>query len=661
MQVLIVIITIGGLGLSLLLVAMSPKTAIEAINGQNLIFNYSALMMKIIAVLIASFWLIQCFVEQKISLIKSSFWKPLILLVGAVCFSTWLNVPIENVAPWFGWGGMWIALGLIVIVGGSIFQPRQLRLAFKLLSFWAIGAGIIIFIKLVEELFNLNILEWDFNLLPTTWVAIFLVFLAGFIVYFIKKGKTPWFQKLLLPFLVLGILSAGTLAYRKPEALKETANWRISWQVWQTSWDGIEDESVLIQIGRLLFGWGSDNYASFYQLFKPRWVNQSVWHSQSFSQSSLGVLTLFSTLGVVGGGAIVWLVVKMWQNLFNQLNKGNYFFLMATTAWTLQLLVPLDVVLLFLAAILLALGLCQRPRQELSKNWATPVWMSWVLNGLGVMILGGMGWMTWQMFDLARIGTIYQKAEQDFEQAKLTRDGLLLDKGRLELQKVMRKKELALFNQKMAVFDLERIWWHFEEVRWQVADLEQQTKALNNVLFQIKGAIRLAPFEAENWQIMGDVYRNTAQINADVQATQSEAEKAYRQVIQLEPQTNRGWLSLGNLFLDQNRIEEAIEAFKRAVEIQNQSVIANYALAKAYARANKREQAYQAYQSTLSFLDPTLPSYNQDYQQLSQEMKGVEPRDENIFLEEGQLFSQQVVGAKQEEEVEAEAEVEVEE
>ena len=107
-------------------------------------------------------------------------------------------------------------------------------------------------------------------------------------------------------------------------------------------------------------------------------------------------------------------------------------------------------------------------------------------------------------------------------------------------------------------------------------DYANGIKLLNQVVDKDKN-----DFQA--WTLLGTLYL--------VQEKTEEAEKAYRNAIEVKPTYALPLINLGKLLLSQKRFEEAVDQLTRAVNLQPQSPDANLFLGEAYLRLKKGSKA----------------------------------------------------------------------
>jgi tetratricopeptide (TPR) repeat protein len=74
----------------------------------------------------------------------------------------------------------------------------------------------------------------------------------------------------------------------------------------------------------------------------------------------------------------------------------------------------------------------------------------------------------------------------------------------------------------------------------------------------------------------------------------AEAERAYKIAAQLAPNDERAFTGLGNIHLDQQRVEEAVAAYRKATELNPKNSIAFENLGDAYYRLGKYQESIEA-------------------------------------------------------------------
>ncbi|MBD90619.1 MAG: hypothetical protein CL940_09790 [Deltaproteobacteria bacterium] len=168
------------------------------------------------------------------------------------------------------------------------------------------------------------------------------------------------------------------------------------------------------------------------------------------------------------------------------------------------------------------------------------------------------------------------------------------------------------------------------ETLFQLGRLKVETGNPEGALIHLESALELDWNHAPSWFYKGKAYRALAR--------PSDADRAWRECIAIQPFEGRGFLELGELYEEYGANEEAfdvyeegrrhnpgngdlinsvgvlatrlgetekaVEAFNRALEIQGSRMDALYNLSFAYAEAGLGQKAIASLQSYLLFADP---------------------------------------------------------
>ena len=85
-----------------------------------------------------------------------------------------------------------------------------------------------------------------------------------------------------------------------------------------------------------------------------------------------------------------------------------------------------------------------------------------------------------------------------------------------------------------------------------------------------------------------------------------EAIAAYQKAIDVEPKLVEAHIALGNILRDQGKLDEASAYYRRAIEIDPKSADAHYSLGSALFDQKKLDEAIAAYRKAIE-LDPKSP------------------------------------------------------
>jgi tetratricopeptide (TPR) repeat protein len=80
-----------------------------------------------------------------------------------------------------------------------------------------------------------------------------------------------------------------------------------------------------------------------------------------------------------------------------------------------------------------------------------------------------------------------------------------------------------------------------------------------------------------------------------------EAVRHYRQALQIKPNSSLAQMNLGTVFHQQGRLREAIDHYRLAIDYQPESWLAHYNLALAYAETGQSEEAVREAEQAVAF------------------------------------------------------------
>jgi tetratricopeptide (TPR) repeat protein len=120
-----------------------------------------------------------------------------------------------------------------------------------------------------------------------------------------------------------------------------------------------------------------------------------------------------------------------------------------------------------------------------------------------------------------------------------------------------------------------------------LGDKAEKNKDYAEAAFAFHQAVALEPSNPENWIFLGQTLRDWDHLE--------DAIKAFTQAVQLKPnqKDDSAWLQLGKCYSDLKQYDEAIVAFKKALEIDSTDDISAIALGFAYEGLHEHELAIQ--------------------------------------------------------------------
>ncbi len=151
----------------------------------------------------------------------------------------------------------------------------------------------------------------------------------------------------------------------------------------------------------------------------------------------------------------------------------------------------------------------------------------------------------------------------------------------------------------------------------QLLRLRKQGKPMK-VVQQAKLLMRQYKRSFLLWNILGASYKDLTQFD--------EAIKAFKKAIELNPFDADGFNNIGVAFQEKGNLEKAIEAFKKAISLNPNHFESHYNLGNSLNRQGKRDDAIKSFKKAISI----NPNYFKAYNNLGNALKNQNKLDEAI-------------------------------
>ncbi len=413
---------------------------------------------------------------------------------------------------------------------------------------------------------------------------------------------------------------------------------------WSIALDGLKS------IRQLLVGAGLANFSPLYTQFKPSQLAQTNLWTAVFTRSSTEILHLLSTMGIVGLGAFLLLIIAVGK-IMKDLKEDK-----TATATALRgglgmlilsfMVLPANIISYTLFFILagLAAGRVAQPTKE--RGVTLPHYVRYSLASLlGIMVLVS-GYYSFRAYAAERaifkaqqalakndVNRVYQESREAIRLAP-NKTRYHLSFARLNLQLANSMAQTNIRNEQATNQGLSE------------QDQEQIVTLIQRAIEQGRIATELRPRYFLTWQTLGSTYRNLINV---VQQAETFALQNLQQAVQLSPTDPSLRIELGGLFYqlallrrnqaqdqdlpgaktDQARIdpesidnllEQAVQQFQLAVKLRPNYANGYYNLAKAHEARGNYRSAYQAMQLVLANLQPD----SADYQLAQEELLSLE-------------------------------------
>lgn len=147
-----------------------------------------------------------------------------------------------------------------------------------------------------------------------------------------------------------------------------------------------------------------------------------------------------------------------------------------------------------------------------------------------------------------------------------------------------------------------------------------------------KAAISINPQRANNWQLLGTIYRAVGPV---AEGANDFAIQTIAQAIALDPINPELRITLGGMYYNLKRYNDAIDVLKLAVITKRDHPNAHYNLALAYREANQIDQAINEMTLVLSLVDKT----SEDYALATKELEALQSKKKLTGTESSENLS----------------------
>lgn len=599
---------IGLLALSSLL--LLPITDNFVLVTKNFVLFFSTIFLLALFV-----W--KSFTTRNTEFVVAPFTLPLVLFGASTLASVFFTnaYPHENL---LGFGGIYLSMVLIALLGGSILPKANSRILITALgviaSLVSISSLMQLFgfgpANLLNSLFSIQLpTTLMFNLTGSSFIALQLIIvsLVTMLGYIVINKTFPKLFAVLIPVLILGAgIHVWSLLPGKQSPLllpQASASWSVAL-------DAIRSPRAA------LIGVGPAAYSNIYTQFKPVSVNGSdLWNVQ-FNQASNFPLTLLATNGFLG--LISWLLLSLLlvKQLQTASPEGKPVLIGLIILFILHLLIPANVVLLTLEAVLLASFIASekyrfahvtfsplsvkvtKKESDFTTNEKTrSQWPSVIGLVFGATVVVALFYLTGRAYAAHVMMNNASKAVQNDDgvaayeyQQQAVQLNPYLDNFRREYAVTNMLIAAALSNKTDAT----------ETEKNQVAELIQQA------IREARSATLLDPNDTQNWLVLAQIYQNMIGVTEEAEQW---AIQSYVQAIQTSPTDPTLRVNLGGIFLNAKQYAQAAQLFNQATQLKADYPNGYYNLAIALQNLEQYTDAKLAYERVLALLEPTSEDY----------------------------------------------------
>jgi len=579
-------------------------------------FNKNILLLIITGILLI-LWLLKMAISGKFIFQKTWLDLPVLVFAGTFIISTVINSTNKWETLWLpgSTGTIFFLTLFYFLLTNNIKEEliskclRALGISASLLALLAIYQ--FVGLKIGESsLFPAFIksLTLAGSLISLATFLLTILILSGTRIYFDFKNskRSPWFSYITTFFILTGLVIScyQLFSTAKPLLLPFGTAWAIavdSFKNWRL----------------FLFGVGPSSFLNAFSQSRPIVYNLSNLWSIRFIYSSDYYLHLLTTVGILGFGAFIWIIINTFKIQLKLQGKAReqslFLFIPLLAVFVILALIFHNFLVLFSLYLLLALFSTSLSSQakyvESSKVAAWAIFIPVTL-----VTLAGFYF----------ISQVYG-ADVYF---KKSLNALAKNDGTSTYNLQIKAINLNPFNDtyRLAYSQTNLSIAYSLTNKSNLSDQDRQniTTLVQQAIKESKAAVNLNQTKIVNWENLAGIYR---QLINFAQGADQWTITALSQAIKLDPNNPNLKLTLGGIYYALKNYDEAIRLFQQTVEIKPNFANGYYNLAAAYREKGDFKKAHEAMQITLSFVPQTSEDYTKAKIELDELAKKVSQKE----------------------------------
>jgi len=370
------------------------------------------------------------------------------------------------------------------------------------------------------------------------------------------------------------------------------------------------------------FGVGLGNFVQAFNLYRPVQYNLTKYWSSGFNTSSMGILNLWTELGIVGLGLMVMLFVA-----WSKTNKKRSDRFVALIFLVLLAVLPTDLMLWFVVVWLLAGDLFEVQEMKLilnvgEKNLNISPWILSALLMVGV-VFGGYHWV--------RILRGEMFFRDSFVALSKNNGGLTYD---LQIKAIGQNNMSAEYRRIYSQTNLSLAQSILSNKEATEDDKQKASTLIQQSVREAKSAIALDGNNALYWTNLATIYKALIGM---VEGSSDWSFQAYQQAAALDPVNPLVKLDLGWLLFAAGRYDEADRVFEQVVYSKTDYANGWYNWAYTAKNSNKLADAVQRLTQALAL----VPVDSGDYDKAAKELAVWQKELDEAIKKQQELVKQQ--------------------
>jgi len=352
-----------------------------------------------------------------------------------------------------------------------------------------------------------------------------------------------------------------------------------------------------------IFGIGIGNFLEAFNSYRPVSFNLTKFWSGSFSSSSMGILQIWTELGIVGLGLVLYLVAMVWK-----LRKVPAKFWKTALFLAICLFLPLNLVTVFLLLWLLSTGIVENKERKLILNVGENNFnvMPYVVAVLVLVGVGFGGYWTVRIF----LGDFYMRESLV---AATKNDGSKTYE--LQIKAIGFNPNLASYRETYSQVNLSLAQTLFNQKDISDTDKEKASTLIQQAVREAKSAVTLNEKNPEYWYNLAGIYKSLVGVVSDSDVA-SWSYQAYQQAVVLDSVNPLYSLDMGGLLYAAGSYESAERAFEQAATVKSDYANAWYNWAYAAKKQNKLSAAVSYLEKSLTLVGADSTGYEEATKEL---------------------------------------------
>jgi len=345
-----------------------------------------------------------------------------------------------------------------------------------------------------------------------------------------------------------------------------------------------------------IFGVGIGNFLEAFTSYRPISYNLTQYWSGSFSISSMGILQIWTELGVIGLLLICYLVKMVWKLRGKTVNFWKLVLFLAV-----YLFLPLNLIVVFLLLWLLSVGVSENKESKLilsvgENNFNV---MPYVITVFVLVGVGFGGYWTTRIF----LGDFYMKKSLV---AASVNDGTKTYE--LQIKSIGFNPYSAGYRETYSQVNLSLATTLLNKTDISDEDKEKVSTLIQQAVREAKEAVTLSEKNPEYWYNLAGIYKSLVGVVSDSDVA-SWSYQAYQQAIILDSVNPVYSLDMGGLLYAAGNYESAERAFEQAATVKSDYANAWYNWAYAAKQQNKLSAAVNYLQQALTLVGTDSSDY----------------------------------------------------